>query len=755
MIRTLINHGPTPILLVALLAACTDAPKDTDTDPVDSEDPAGCVTLSDGTCVTETFANPPVLEPDEDGVHHLTLGATEVTLDGQRHCVRTYNGTFPGPTIDTPPRDGAARQVRVNLVNDLRGHDYRSLDGDDTCACTNEAGQTCVPSHVHDACLEDAGDCTCVNEDGDACPHMFDFNVTNLHAHGSHVRPDYARGGGCEPEMGPMGFIQCRECGEKTCDDSDEESCYFGDDVLSTVHPGDGAQFRWDIDEDGTHHEGLQWYHPHIHGTTAIQVTSGAVGAWIVRGSVDELPAVAAAKERVMVFSTPPIQGTSGFLPLEEGESCTEATLTFNNFGVLGAVSSPQLNLINGQRKPRMVTPPGQVERWRILHAGFLDEVFFGLFKGEDSDCTSFSTAPEDTMRLTQVARDGLLLPQDFESDFLFMSPGYRVEGFVGGDGVFEDGETWCLVSARFLQYDSELFPDSPTSLLVPPTPAEVRQGLSLGDVVAVLNVSSHVGEATSTTPPDYDAIAALAPSTTIQGRDAATLCAEAAAVEDPEDIDQVAILQVGIFTGDDPDPCDCPNYNVNCLNFETTDRTLYPYDRDLPLGAVQHWRVGASFDGHPFHIHINPFLVCSDASPFDPMPFPHWRDTFLLNAGRKVDLIVENKSYTGAFVFHCHKLTHEDHGMMQVMRVCDPESDPTCGDYGWQACDPEDLECIKARESSECAIAATSELDAMACITRLGGPTGVCGMNACVRDEDCEGPPGPPRTCVDNVCTL
>ena len=41
-----------------------------------------------------------------------------------------------------------------------------------------------------------------------------------------------------------------------------------GDDGWDYATTGD---IEW-IDEDGTHHAGLQWYHPHIHGTTAIQL---------------------------------------------------------------------------------------------------------------------------------------------------------------------------------------------------------------------------------------------------------------------------------------------------------------------------------------------------------------------------------------------------------------------------------------------------------------------------------------------------
>ncbi len=747
--------GTTLLLLSALpLQACKSS---SGTDASDDGD-EGCFSLLDGSCVVETYVDPPTATPDENGVYTLTLDASEVTIAGQRHCVRTYNGSYGGPIIDTPAREGTQeRQVRINLANKLKGHAYKSLKGEQ-CTCETSDGAACTPAHIHNSCASGPDDCTCVNEDGEACEGLFDFNVTNLHAHGSHIRPDWSRGGEpCEPTTMDGTTFDCRDCDEDVCDGSGaDNSCYHGDNVLNAVHPGEGAQYRWDIDEDGTHHTGLQWYHPHIHGTTAIQVASGAAGPWIVRGELDALPGIVDARERVLVFSTPSIATESGFEPLKEGETCSESTITFDDFLTLSSTSVPQLDVINGVHKPRMVTAPEQVERWRILHAGYLDEVFLGLFRGMDSDCEQFSTASEDTIRLTQIGRDGLILPQPFEHDYIFMSPGYRVEAMLGGAGTLADGETWCLVAARFLQDSTtpgDPFNEQPHAPDGEIEPSDVFARFSSdGEVVAILNVAQSYGEATTKTLPDYAAVGELAPSLTLDGVPAEERCATAAAITAPEDIDQAAVLQVGFWTLDDPDPCGCEPYNVNCHNFEYTDRTKRPFDRDMPLDAVEHWRIAASTDGHPFHIHINPYIACpSDDEVFDPLPFPHWRDTYLVNLDRKIDILTQNKSYTGSFVFHCHKLTHEDDGMMQLIRVCDPSEDATCGDYGWRSCPVDDLECIQALAATDCALTAPNQVAAGACVMSLGGPNGVCGANACVNSSEC----APPGSCVDNVCVL
>ena len=118
-------RSSTLLLLAAVVfPACgqDDEPTGGSPGPTGTSEPP-CYALSDGRCAEETFRNPPVLEPDGDGVYHLALEATEVTLAGQRHCVRAYNGSYPGPTIDTPARAGSEpRSVRVDLSNRLRGH---------------------------------------------------------------------------------------------------------------------------------------------------------------------------------------------------------------------------------------------------------------------------------------------------------------------------------------------------------------------------------------------------------------------------------------------------------------------------------------------------------------------------------------------------------------------------------------------------------------------------------------------------------
>lgn len=716
--------------LLFRLAGCSD-----DEVPAASPGPAGCIALADGRCVLETFHNPPVLEPNAQGVYELSLGPTELSFEGQRHCGRGYNGMYPAPTIETKrASDGAPRQVRVDLRNTFTKPDVRQL-GSEECTCTDPDGASCAPSGEHGVHPE----CTCVTADGAAC-HYFDFNTTNLHAHGAHVRPDYATGGGCTEEDG----LGCRTCtGDRS---SGALSCFYADDVLSRVHPGEGVRHRWDIDEDGTHHAGLDWYHPHIHGSTAIQVASGATGAWIVRGALDELPGIQHAKERILLLTTPPI----GFTPLADGEPCDEDHLTFNDFSILGSTDEKQTNLVNGLRRPRMILPPGQIERWRFLHGSFLDEVALVLFHGKDGDCQALDLL-RPPVPLIQIGRDGIPLPKPasgaewpYAPDYIFMSPGYRVEALLDGSQL-SNGDTLCLMAGRFLQEDTTGTTDTPVGITSLPTPEELLKAASNGDVIAIVNVSTAAGTPTETVMPDLAAVAAEAPSMMLQDGavDALARCEELQQLDAPEEIDQLAFLWAIFYNNSGLDACGFPDHNINAKNFEHTDREKYPYDRVLPKGAVEHWRLQSGFDGHPFHIHINPFLVCPLPPPgspdpraksrvFEP-PFAHFRDTYLVNLDRVVDVLTEYRAFTGDFVFHCHKLNHEDHGMMELLHVCDPateECDTLCsgGKCGWRDCAPGDTNCERAVVATECLV------DPGIC------PEAVVRCTPCSDEEPCPG---------------
>ena len=54
------------------------------------------------------------------------------------------------------------------------------------------------------------------------------------------------------------------------------------------------------------HPAGTYWYHPHKHGSVTLQIASGMVGALIIRGDIDRVPAIQKAREHIFVFQQIP-----------------------------------------------------------------------------------------------------------------------------------------------------------------------------------------------------------------------------------------------------------------------------------------------------------------------------------------------------------------------------------------------------------------------------------------------------------------
>lgn len=91
--------------------------------------------------------------------------------------------------------------------------------------------------------------------------------------------------------------------------------------------------------------------------------------------------------------------------------------------------------------------------------------------------------------------------------------------------------------------------------------------------------------------------------------------------------------------------------------------------DVSAPLGATEIWQVEniVGMD-HPFHLHGFQFQVLDRDGV--PEPFPAWKDTVNLPRKSVVRLIVRYDNYPGKWMFHCHILDHEDHGMMGILEV-------------------------------------------------------------------------------------
>ncbi len=95
--------------------------------------------------------------------------------------------------------------------------------------------------------------------------------------------------------------------------------------------------------------------------------------------------------------------------------------------------------------------------------------------------------------------------------------------------------------------------------------------------------------------------------------------------------------------------------------------------DFQVPFGQTERWQFTTGHNApHPVHVHGASFQVQSRSGGRGVM-FPWeraWKDTVLLQDGETVEVLIRFDEYKGLYLLHCHKLEHEDMGMMSNFEV-------------------------------------------------------------------------------------
>ena len=95
--------------------------------------------------------------------------------------------------------------------------------------------------------------------------------------------------------------------------------------------------------------------------------------------------------------------------------------------------------------------------------------------------------------------------------------------------------------------------------------------------------------------------------------------------------------------------------------------------DFQVPFGQTELWRFTTKGNApHPVHNHGASFQVQSRSGGRGQV-FPWeqgWKDTVLLNDREIVEVLIRFDAYRGRYLMHCHKLEHEDQGMMANFEV-------------------------------------------------------------------------------------
>ncbi|MDJ0513997.1 MAG: multicopper oxidase domain-containing protein [Methyloceanibacter sp.] len=102
-------------------------------------------------------------------------------------------------------------------------------------------------------------------------------------------------------------------------------------------------------------------------------------------------------------------------------------------------------------------------------------------------------------------------------------------------------------------------------------------------------------------------------------------------------------------------------------------------------LNTIEEWRIyNRNNDSHPIHVHVNDFQVTRVYNPLTGLTVGpgEWeadtadlaRPTLLVgeDVGVPAELFIRTKfeDYIGLFVMHCHRLNHEDNGLMLMVNI-------------------------------------------------------------------------------------
>jgi bilirubin oxidase len=212
---------------------------------------------------------------------------------------------------------------------------------------------------------------------------------------------------------------------------------------------------------------------------------------------------------------------------------------------------------------------------------------------------------------LLQVGSDGGLFEQPVEREEIVLGVGERVELLVRGTGA--PGSRTVL---RSLPYDRYIPQTRPADWSVP------RDLLTL-----------QYSSAAPVTPPALPRVLRRVP---------------------PIDTTQVTAKRVMVLT----------QHMINGRHMD-----MARVDVSTTLGATEIWEVEnlVGMD-HPFHLHGYQFqLLDRDGVP---EPQRMWKDVVNVPKHETARFVVRYDGHPGKWMYHCHILDHEDHGMMGVLEV-------------------------------------------------------------------------------------
>jgi FtsP/CotA-like multicopper oxidase with cupredoxin domain len=433
-----------------------------------------------------------------------------------------------------------------------------------------------------------------------------------------------------------------------------------GDNVLLQIAPGDSFQYSFVIPQNQS--PGTHWYHPHKHGSVALQVSNAMSGAFIVRDTTTGLDSLTQANGIRTVLAA--VQQVDTMMNLIDNNLTSHTT-------------------VNGLGAAQIPIHRGEVIRLRLVNENISKSAQFKIF---------FSSSTR-LPRFYDIARDGVQYDNAnydpaHPDTALYIYPGNRLDLFVKAPdvasgtfqlrvqavqavrGVERSRKVRVLGQRRFLQVSGSIA----SFRIVAPAPGEQYATQLPQSLPALPSFLANIGPT----------------------RDTAVIV-----FNDTGFGSQSPQAPTQFFLGTVANPY--MRFNDTVLYVPVTGSgTPVP----MVLGDSQTWQIqnrGIS-KNHPFHIHINPFQIVNVAyGPGDPFAayyaflnaaaaagHPVWSDVVPLalpyvpsgQTDSVPGVVTIRQRYddfdgctncgspTGNFVMHCHILGHEERGMMQLIGI-------------------------------------------------------------------------------------
>lgn len=391
--------------------------------------------------------------------------------------------------------------------------------------------------------------------------------------------------------------------------------------MMIAVTSGGRRLYNFTLPAD--HPSGLYWYHPHHHGSTDVQVSGGMAGMIIVPGAIDLVPEIAAARDIPVAIQALQVNPDAA----SPGIFSTEYT----------AYQPPK----NGGYTPRS-------QYMLMLVNGQLVNLISGLAAGNPGSIVSKPSAPPQvTMQPGEVVRLRILNGTN-TLNLPLQLPGFEVY-VIGYDGVNfqvpqkldQSGKgSEAVASANRVEMLVRAPATPGTYTLSALSTMEMTHMWPKFDLMSFVVSGAPLGMNIPASLPTPTREYPLIADSEIVGRRSVVFNSASAS----------SMLNGTALT-------------INGVQYDETKVMFSPV-----VGTAEEWTISNLMnEGHPFHIHTNSFEVHSVTSPSGTINYavPFLADTIWIPANGTVVMRTRFKQWRGKIVFHCHKLPHEDQGMM------------------------------------------------------------------------------------------